>query len=96
VVRTEAAFQRAQQAKRTASSALSAGDPQAAAAALGRARAVLRTAGSGAPAPLAAELRDELRLIDRLAHEAAYGDVARAAKLSSADAALKSRTRGRR
>ncbi len=96
VVRTEAAFQRAQQAKRAASSALSAGDPQAAAAALGRARAVLRTAGSGAPAPLAAELRDELRLIDRLAHEAAYGDVARAAKLSSADAALKSRTRGRR
>ena len=37
---------------------------------------------------MAAELSDELQLIDRLAHEAAYGDVARAAKLSSADAAL--------
>jgi Ca-activated chloride channel family protein len=96
VVRTEAAFQQAQQAKRVASTAFSSGDSHAAAAALDRARAMLRTAGASAPAPLAAELSEELRLIDRLAHEAAYGDVARAAKLSSADAAFKSRTRGRR
>ena len=96
VVRTEAAFQQAQQAKRVASTAFSSGDSGAAAAALDRARAMLRSAGAGAPAPLAAELSEELRLIDRLAHEAAYGDVARAAKLSSADAAFKSRTRGRR
>ena len=57
---------------------------------------MLRTAEIGAPAPMAAELSEELHLIDRLAHEAAYGDVTRAAKLSSADAAFKSRTRGRR
>lgn len=96
VVRTEAAFQQAQQAKRVASTALSGGDSDAAAAALDRARTVLRTAGAAAPAPMVAELSEELRLIDRLAHEAAYGDAARAAKLSSADAAFKSRTRGRR
>ena len=56
VVRTEAAFQRAQQAKREASSAWSAGDPRAAAAALGSARTLLRTAHAAAPAPMAAEL----------------------------------------
>jgi Ca-activated chloride channel family protein len=96
VVRTEAAFQQAQQAKRDASTAFSSGDPATAATALDRARTMLRTAAIGAPAPMAAELGEELRLIDRLAHEAAYGDVTRAAKISSADAAFKSRTRGRR
>jgi Ca-activated chloride channel homolog len=95
-VRTEAAFQQAQRAKRDASTALSSGDTGRAAAALDRARSMLRTAGAAAPAPLAAELRDELLLIDRLAQVAEEGDVVRAAKLSSADAAFKSRTRGRR
>ncbi len=96
VVRTEAAFQRAQQAKREASSAWSADDPRAAAAALGNARTLLRAAAAAAPAPMAAELTDELGLIEQLAHESSYGDVTRAAKISSADAALKSRSRGRR
>ena len=96
VVRTEAAFQRAQQAKRAASTALSVGDPQTAAAGLRTARSELSRAAAGAPAPLVAELDDELELLDRLADEVAYGDVTRAAKLSSADAAFKSRMRGRR
>ena len=96
VVRTEAAFQRAQQAKRAASTALSGGDPQTAAAGLRAARSELSRAAAGAPAPLVAELDDELELLDRLADEVAYGDVTRAAKLSSADAAFKSRMRGRR
>ena len=96
VVRTEAAFQRAQQAKRAASTALSVGDPQTAAAGLRAARSELSRAAAGAPAPLVAELDDELELLDRLADEVAYGDVTRAAKLSSADAAFKSRMRGRR
>ncbi len=95
-VRTEAAFQQAQRAKRDASTALSSGDTGRAAAALDRARSMLRTAAAAAPAPQAAELRDELLLIDRLAQVAEEGDVVRAAKLSSADAAFKSRTRGRR
>lgn len=95
-VRTEAAFLRAQQAKREASAALSDGDTRSAAASLADARTLLAAASASAPAPMAAEVRDELDLIARLAHEASYGDVARAAKLSSADAALKSRTRGRR
>lgn len=96
VVRTEAAFLRVQRAKREASAALSDGDPRSAATALAGARNLLAAATAAAPAPMAAELRDELDVIDRLTQEASYGDVARAAKLSSADAALKSRTRGRR
>jgi Ca-activated chloride channel family protein len=96
VVRTEAAFQQAQQAKREASTAFSSGDPRAATAALHRARMVLGAAAAAAPAPMAGELHDELGMIERLEQEASYGDIARAAKISSADAALKSRTRGRR
>ena len=96
VVRTETAFQLAQQAKRVASAAFSSGDSGTATGALDQARTLLRAASAGAPAPMAAELTEELQLIDRLSHEAAYGDVTRAAKLSSADAAFKSRTRGRR
>lgn len=96
VVRTEAAFLRVQQAKRKASAALSEGDTRSAARSLAGARTLLAAASVAAPAPMAAELREELDVLDQLAHEASYGDVARAAKLSSADAALKSRTRGRR
>ncbi|HEY5980453.1 MAG TPA: VWA domain-containing protein [Microlunatus sp.] len=96
VVRTEAAFQRAQQAKRAASTALSAGDSLAASAALRTARSELGRAVVAAPAQLVAELDDEIGLLDRLADEVTYGDVTRAAKLSSADATFKSRTRGRR
>jgi Ca-activated chloride channel family protein len=95
VVRTELAFQHAQHAKRAASTALSAGDARVATAALQQARTVLLGAVPGAPAPMAAELREELALLLDLEHEAVTGDVARAAKLSSADAAFKSRTRGR-
>ena len=48
VVRTEAAFQQAQQAKRVASTAFSSGDSGAAGAALDRARTMLRTAEAAA------------------------------------------------
>ena len=51
---------------------------------------------SAAAAPMAAELREELGLVEQLADESVYGDATRAAKMCSADAALKSRTRGRR
>lgn len=95
IVRTELAFQQAQQAKRAASTALSAGDPRTATVALQRARSVLLGAVPGAPAPMAAELHEELALLSDLEHDAVTGDAVRAAKLSSADAAFKSRTRGR-
>jgi Ca-activated chloride channel homolog len=96
VVRTEVAFQQAQRAKREASSALSRGDTQSAARELRLARTVLSDAYAAAPPPMALELQDELGLVARLEAESFSGDLARAAKLSSADASFKSRTRGRR
>ena len=95
VVRTELAFQRAQSAKRDASSALSAGDPRAARRSLRSARSALLDACAAAPPAMAAELQDELAVLSELEHEAATGNLAHAAKLSSADASFKSRTRGR-
>ena len=95
VVRTEAAYLRAQRAKREASSALSAGDNRTAAEALRHARTGLLGAAAAAPAPMVAELREEIAMIQSLENEARFGDLSRAAKLTSADAAVKSRTRGR-
>ena len=94
-VRTEFAFQQAQRAKREASSALSAGDTAAAASALGTARRFVQDACAVAPPEMLAELQDELAVLARLDEESRYGDVARAAKLSSMDSAHKSRTHGR-
>lgn len=95
-VRTELAFQHVQRAKRDASTALSAGDTPAAAAALRAAQHAVADAQAGAPAAMAAELHDELELLSQLEDEARFGDANRAAKLSSMDAAFKSRNRGRR
>jgi Ca-activated chloride channel family protein len=94
-VRTELAFQQAQRAKREASSALSAGDTATAASALRIARRLVQDARAEAPPELLAELYDELAVLGRLEEESRYGDVARAAKLSSMDSAHKSRTHGR-
>jgi Ca-activated chloride channel family protein len=95
VVRTELAFQQAQQAKREASTALSAGDSGLARDALRLARSALVDASAAAPAGMAAELQDELLVLSGLEAEVHRGDFARAAKLSSVDATFKSRTRGR-
>ena len=95
MVRTELAFQQAQQAKREASTALSAGDTRTAVHALRRAKADLLDAMPAAPAAMVTELRDELGMLSQLEDQAVAGDVVRAAKLSSADVAFKSRTRGR-
>lgn len=95
VVRTELAFQQAQRAKRDASTALSVGNARSATRSLRRARTVLQEASAAAPADLAAELHKELTVVDQLEMEATSGDLARAAKASSADASFKSRTRGR-
>jgi Ca-activated chloride channel homolog len=95
-VRTELAFQQAQKAKRKASTALSLGDANSARESLRRARTVLFDASTAAPPAMAAELMEELKIVSWLEQESLTGDVRRAAKLSSADAAFKSRTRGRR
>lgn len=96
VVRTEVAFQQAQRAKREASTALSAGDAIAAEASLRAARQVVADAVASAPPELASELHEELSLLSRMEEEARYGSRERAAKFGSADAAYKSRSRGRR
>jgi Ca-activated chloride channel family protein len=94
-VRTEVAFQRAQRAKREASAAMSAGDSRSAGRSLRRAQQLLGEACASAPAPMAAELAEDLAVVARLQEEMDSGQLARAAKFSSADAAAKSRTRGR-
>jgi Ca-activated chloride channel homolog len=94
-VRTEVAFQQAQRAKREASAAMSAGDSWSAGRSLRRARQLLGEACAAAPAPMAAELAEDLAMVARLQEEMESGQLDRAAKLSSADVAAKSRTRGR-
>jgi Ca-activated chloride channel family protein len=94
-VRTEVAFQQAQRAKREASAAMSAGDSRSAGRSLRRAQQLLGEACAAAPAPMAAELAEDLAVVARLQEEMDSGQLARAAKLSSADVAAKSRTRGR-
>lgn len=96
VVRTELAFQQAQRAKRDASSALSVGDVRTAGSSLRAARQVVEAACASAPPAMVGELRDELVVLSQLEDEARFGDVSRAAKLSSMDSSYKSRTRGRR
>ncbi|MGE5830617.1 MAG: hypothetical protein ACM30G_19955, partial [Micromonosporaceae bacterium] len=94
-VRTELIYLRAQQAKRRASTHLSAGHAEAALAELRAARDAIATALTDAPAHLAADLAEEAAALDYLATETAQGSVARAAKYSSMDATHKSSKRGR-
>lgn len=97
VVRTEVAFQQAQQAKRAASTALSAGNASSAESSLRAARRIVADAYAFAPPAMTAELQDELAVLSQLEEDVRFGNVSRAAKRSSADAAYKSRSsRGRR
>ncbi len=96
VVRTELVYQRVQASKRRASEHLQAGDLSAAVEVLRSAKAELGDVLGAAPAELAAELHSEARVLDTLAFEATEGLATRASKTMLADAALKSRTRGRR
>jgi Ca-activated chloride channel family protein len=93
-VRTELAFLRAQQVKRVAAERMSAGDAGGAAAEMRAAGAMLRTAMAAAPVAMMGDLSEDLAAIDRLADEAATGDLSRAAKALSADTSRKSRRRG--
>jgi len=95
VVVTELAFQQAQQAKRDAARRLTEGDAVAACADLHRAQEFVSRAMVGAPSAVAAELRDEVKLLQVMAAEAEYGSTSRAAKAMSMDVSYKSRNRGR-
>jgi Ca-activated chloride channel homolog len=92
VVRTEVAFQQAQQAKRKASTALSAGDTSSAQSSLRAARRIVEDACALAPPAMTAELQEELAVLSQLEEEVRSGNVSRAAKRSSTDASGKSRS----
>ncbi|MEX2193900.1 MAG: VWA domain-containing protein [Thermoleophilaceae bacterium] len=94
VVRSEAAFQRAQQAKRRATDALRTDGPERAAELYEEAGARLDLDSANAPAELRAELAEEAATLRRLAAESKL-DASRAMKMSEADFDLKSRKRGR-
>jgi len=96
VVATELAFQEAQGAKREASRRLYEGDVAGAAMSLGVAASSIGAVLGMAPAASKAELSGEAAEIDQMMHEARYGEMTRASKRLSADAARKSRQRGRR
>ncbi len=96
VVATELAFQEAQRAKREASRRLYEGDVAGAAMQLGMAGSAIADAMGWAPVESRAELSDEAAEIDQMMHEARYGEMTRASKRLSSDAARKSRQRGRR
>ena len=84
VVRSERAFQTAQQAKRDAAKALRRGDAPGAAGMY-----------AAAACALPPEHADEAALLHDLADRALHDDVRRTAKFSEADAHLKNRRRGR-
>lgn len=94
-VRAELAYLRAQQAKRRFSSDLTAGDVHGAVAGLRAGRQALAAAVPAAPAHLAHALAEEVVALESLIVETRQGNVARAVRLSSSDAAGKSRTHGR-
>ena len=96
VVRTELAYLQTQRVKRAAAQQLSDGDRAGALSSLQQARATLAGAQFAAPAPMMAELSADLLAIDLLESEVQAGGMSRAAKMASADTALKSRRRGSR
>ena len=95
VVRTELVYLRAQQAKRRASTHLSAGDAGAALKEIRAAQASVTQAMTGAPPELLAELAEEIESLTYLETETESGLITRAAKFSSADSYTKSSKRGR-
>jgi Ca-activated chloride channel homolog len=89
-------YQSVQQAKRSASSRLSAGDVSAALAEIRNAQEVVRAALlADPPPPLAADLVEEGHTLDYLADQIDRGMTARAAKYSSMNSSHKSSKRGR-
>jgi len=95
VVRSELAYQEAQRLKREAATALSEGRAAAAVRMLASASSTIAGAMPSAPAAVRADLGDEAAALDALIAEVRLGQVQRAAKAASSDAAYKSRTRGR-
>ena len=92
-IRSEALFQQAQKSKRRASRLLSEGRVAEASCLLRQTSLDLGDV-DGLPAPYAAELSREARVLDSLAEEGEF-DSSRAAKVSSYSASVGSRTRGR-
>jgi len=95
-VRSEHAFQRAQEAKRQAAERLRDGLPDEAGDLYRQAGAQLSAACPEAPADMQDELRDEAMLLDDLAGRAAFDDAGRLSKATEMDRAYKARKRGRR
>jgi Ca-activated chloride channel family protein len=93
-VRTELAFLHTQRAKRAAAEHMSGGNAAAALGELSRARDLATGILLAAPVTMQMDLRNDIATIDQLAAEVADGNLARAAKMGSADATLKSRRRG--
>jgi hypothetical protein len=83
VVRTELVYLRVQQAKRRASTHLSAGDSDSDLQEIRQARDELAQALPTAPPEFAADLADEQQSLHYLANETEYGTIARAAKYPS-------------
>jgi Ca-activated chloride channel homolog len=95
VVRTELVYQSTQQAKRRASTYLSAGDTTAALNEIHAAQATINQAMQSAPEALQADLAEEARSWDYMLEQTQQGSIDRAAKYSSMDSSHKSRHRGR-
>ncbi len=93
-VRSELAYLQTQRAKRAAAEHMSRGNAAAALGQLGRARDLATGVMRAAPAAMRMDLSADIATIDLLAAEVAEGNLARAAKVASADTTLKSRRRG--
>ena len=94
-VETELAFQEAQRAKSAATDALRDGDVRGASESYRAASLRLSKARGGASPSMAAELDEEVRVLDRLARQAG-SDAMSARKAARADHHMKARKRGRR
>jgi Ca-activated chloride channel homolog len=95
VVRTEMVYLKAQQAKRRASTHLSAGNAEAALKEIREAQETVTAAMASAPPDLLADLAEEAESLTYLATETQTGMISRAAKYSSSDSHSKSSKRGR-
>ncbi|MEU1448058.1 vWA domain-containing protein [Streptomyces mirabilis] len=94
-VHTELVFQRAQQAKRHAATALRRQNPQEALEELRGARDAVKTAATTAPAEMAADLDEELAVLAALIHDIESGNHSRSAKTALKRAGDVGRNRGR-
>lgn len=92
-VRTELAYQRAQEAKREAAEALRRGDTAGAARVFGAASDELACASPVAPSEMAAEIEEEADLLRDLSRRAVEDEASRVSKFSEADRARKGRLR---